>query len=729
MLKARSRKLSLVLVLAMLMTMFAGLGTASAANATYSVPSTPSITTGDGKDLGTIFVSIDEADMLGAGQWLLVNLPTGCVIDVYSATVVKGNIVIGAIAQSSDTSLEIFVVATTGGDEARFKIDIKADVENISGDLNATLAGPLGTFFPRTIIPVATVVGSVGEADASIKSVKSISEGEGQEIDVITIEEKSAGTIKAGSTIKMELPKGFLWSSDAVKVSGAWGFADLLSDADVDVDVERDGRDLVVTFKDTAPTTTTPGRIALGNDPTNKLLVDVEDNAKLGDVEAKITVKTAGKTALSTNLVIATYSDFDVNVAEDTIEEVVAGSADVSLGTFIIEEGVAGSILSNRTIILDLPDGVKWQVTDDNELLTGKEPTVDRKKGSSDLLNTGFSAIKTSKGQSVRMTTGALSTSAVKAVIDDIKVDVAPDFEGDVEITVRGTAGVEGKVKVAEVVKPIKLQADGVTNVVIGENSQKAASILIVENKVEAIMDDKDSNEIVFELDKGVKFSSKPTVEVTEGDLEIDSYKLIDNDEALRIVVKYASSKEASTIKISDINLTVDRTVPVGDLKAYIRDAEENRGNSALDETNSDKSPGNVVIAKVITPSQGAGSGQFVINSNIYYVNGVAKVMDVAPYIKGDRTYVPMRYLGEMLGAEVVWDDAARTVTLTKGDTTVVFTIGSATYTVNGEAMTADVAPEIASDRTMLPARFVAEAFGSVVGWDPATGTVLISMQ
>ena len=100
--------------------------------------------------------------------------------------------------------------------------------------------------------------------------------------------------------------------------------------------------------------------------------------------------------------------------------------------------------------------------------------------------------------------------------------------------------------------------------------------------------------------------------------------------------------------------------------------------------------------------------------------------MDVAPYIKGDRTYVPMRYLGEILGAEVVWDDAARTVTLTKGDTTVVFTIGSTSYTVNGEAKTADVAPEIANDRTMLPARFVAEAFGAVVGWDAATQTVLI---
>ena len=100
--------------------------------------------------------------------------------------------------------------------------------------------------------------------------------------------------------------------------------------------------------------------------------------------------------------------------------------------------------------------------------------------------------------------------------------------------------------------------------------------------------------------------------------------------------------------------------------------------------------------------------------------------MDVAPYVKNNRTYVPMRYLGEILGAEVVWDDAARTATLTRDDTVVVFTIGSTNYTINGESKTADVAPEISNNRTMLPARYVAEAFGATVGWDAATRTVLV---
>jgi hypothetical protein len=115
-----------------------------------------------------------------------------------------------------------------------------------------------------------------------------------------------------------------------------------------------------------------------------------------------------------------------------------------------------------------------------------------------------------------------------------------------------------------------------------------------------------------------------------------------------------------------------------------------------------------------------------VIGSNIFDIGGVPYVMDAVPYIKDSRSYVPMRYLAQMLGAEVTWEQADQTVTLSNGEVTAVFTIGSTSYTVNGEALTADVAPEIVNDRAYLPARFVAEAFGAQVGWDEGLQTVLI---
>ena len=123
--------------------------------------------------------------------------------------------------------------------------------------------------------------------------------------------------------------------------------------------------------------------------------------------------------------------------------------------------------------------------------------------------------------------------------------------------------------------------------------------------------------------------------------------------------------------------------------------------------------PASVAIAKNVTvppveTKGGSGSGTFVIGSNIYTVNGLTKIMDVAPYINNGRTFVPYRYLALALGVaedDIVWDDATKKVTVTKGDTVVEATIGSTTLTVNGEAVTMDVAPEIKNGRTMLPAR------------------------
>ena len=107
-----------------------------------------------------------------------------------------------------------------------------------------------------------------------------------------------------------------------------------------------------------------------------------------------------------------------------------------------------------------------------------------------------------------------------------------------------------------------------------------------------------------------------------------------------------------------------------------------------------------------ITISMTVGSNDFVINDTI------VTIPDAAPYIANSRTYVPFRALGEAIGADVVWDNNARTVTYTLDGNEIVMTIGSTTYTVNGVEKTMDVAPEITGERTYVPVRFIGEALG-----------------
>ena len=97
------------------------------------------------------------------------------------------------------------------------------------------------------------------------------------------------------------------------------------------------------------------------------------------------------------------------------------------------------------------------------------------------------------------------------------------------------------------------------------------------------------------------------------------------------------------------------------------------------------------------------------------------------PVIVNDRTLVPLRAIFEAMGAEVKWDNDTRTVTATRGDTTISLAIGSDQLVVNGEAVTIDVPAQIINDRTMIPVRAVAESFGCNVNWNQKAKRVAIT--
>lgn len=100
---------------------------------------------------------------------------------------------------------------------------------------------------------------------------------------------------------------------------------------------------------------------------------------------------------------------------------------------------------------------------------------------------------------------------------------------------------------------------------------------------------------------------------------------------------------------------------------------------------------------------------------------------DCLPYIKSDRTMVPMRAIFEALGAEITWDDTTKTAIGVKDGVEVKITIGENVLYKNGEAIDLDCAAEITNDRTMVPVRAISEAFGCTVNWNDETKTVEIT--
>lgn len=107
------------------------------------------------------------------------------------------------------------------------------------------------------------------------------------------------------------------------------------------------------------------------------------------------------------------------------------------------------------------------------------------------------------------------------------------------------------------------------------------------------------------------------------------------------------------------------------------------------------------------------------IGSTAVLVDEQAIINDVAPVIRNDRTLVPIRVITEALGGQVAWNEAAKEVTLTVNGKEIKMTIGKVLEKYG-------VAPVIIGGRTFVPVRFVADELGAVTTWDDATKTVTI---
>ena len=96
------------------------------------------------------------------------------------------------------------------------------------------------------------------------------------------------------------------------------------------------------------------------------------------------------------------------------------------------------------------------------------------------------------------------------------------------------------------------------------------------------------------------------------------------------------------------------------------------------------------------------------------------------PIIKNGRTLLPIRTLIESLGGTIEWDAKEKKVSIYLNGHSIILWIGKTTALVDGSKVTLDVATEIINSRTYLPLRFISENLGASVNWDPTTRTITI---
>lgn len=101
-------------------------------------------------------------------------------------------------------------------------------------------------------------------------------------------------------------------------------------------------------------------------------------------------------------------------------------------------------------------------------------------------------------------------------------------------------------------------------------------------------------------------------------------------------------------------------------------------------------------------------------------LNNENKILDAAPLISQNRTMVPLRFIAEAFGADVSWAQDTKTVT-------IVIDGKVLTMRINQDLEGFGAAPIISSGRTMVPISYISKELGANVIWVPSTKTVAIA--
>jgi N-acetylmuramoyl-L-alanine amidase len=100
---------------------------------------------------------------------------------------------------------------------------------------------------------------------------------------------------------------------------------------------------------------------------------------------------------------------------------------------------------------------------------------------------------------------------------------------------------------------------------------------------------------------------------------------------------------------------------------------------------------------------------------------------DVPPKIQDGRTLVPLRIISENLGAKVGWFANTQKIVIVKDKTTVMLTLNNKKVIVNGKETWTEIAPFVEHGRTLVPLRAIGEWLGATVGWEEKERIVIVS--
>ncbi|MEK4478654.1 copper amine oxidase N-terminal domain-containing protein [Paenibacillus sp. FSL R5-0876] len=109
------------------------------------------------------------------------------------------------------------------------------------------------------------------------------------------------------------------------------------------------------------------------------------------------------------------------------------------------------------------------------------------------------------------------------------------------------------------------------------------------------------------------------------------------------------------------------------------------------------------------------------------YLDGKQLHFNVSPILKDGVTYVPMRSIFEALGATIKWDNHAKSVSAVKGDINIFYLVKEGRVIVNAKENEHVLKGINFQNNTLVPLRFISEVLGSSVTWDEGAKSIYIT--
>jgi len=122
-------------------------------------------------------------------------------------------------------------------------------------------------------------------------------------------------------------------------------------------------------------------------------------------------------------------------------------------------------------------------------------------------------------------------------------------------------------------------------------------------------------------------------------------------------------------------------------------------------------------------------SVNLIIGQSEAQVNGTKVTMSAPAQVIDGRTLVPLRFISEAFGCEVQWNANLRTATVILVDQTIEVPIDQNYAIINGDKTAVEVPAQLINGSTMVPLRFISENLGAKVDYDQATQSIAISMN